>query len=220
MHLQEITPSMETGDLCADTAPTPKSKACQDPGAVNDTCGFTTYLDTPYSNYMSYTGKMDQSNGAFCSRVVVEQNKWPIKQTGYTTLLLHVLSHLFTVDISNAFSDLQTCCIVKQQLRPLFEPDVQRLTGALPQFRLIRWQLHQPLHSESSCQDALLCWPDLPEVADAPSTCPYPSRPHSDWPEHRFCLDILAPTSERSTLSKVWLLGSLIWLICCMCCFL
>ncbi|XP_023117394.2 pappalysin-2 [Amphiprion ocellaris] len=52
---QETTPSMETGDLCADTAPTPKSKACHDPGAVNDTCGVTTYQDTPYSNYMSYT---------------------------------------------------------------------------------------------------------------------------------------------------------------------
>lgn len=56
MSLQETTPSMETGDLCADTAPTPKSKACHDPGAVNDTCGVTTYQDTPYSNYMSYTG--------------------------------------------------------------------------------------------------------------------------------------------------------------------
>ncbi len=47
---------METGDLCADTAPTPKTKVCHDPGAVNDTCGVTTYQDTPYSNYMSYTG--------------------------------------------------------------------------------------------------------------------------------------------------------------------
>lgn len=52
---QETTPSMETGDLCADTAPTPKSKVCYDPGAVNDTCGVTTYQDTPYNNYMSYT---------------------------------------------------------------------------------------------------------------------------------------------------------------------
>ncbi|TNM97688.1 hypothetical protein fugu_013934 [Takifugu bimaculatus] len=48
-------PSMETGDLCADTAPMPKSKACQDPEAVNDTCGVTMYRGTPYSNYMSYT---------------------------------------------------------------------------------------------------------------------------------------------------------------------
>uniref|UniRef100_H3C6N9 Pappalysin 2 n=1 Tax=Tetraodon nigroviridis TaxID=99883 RepID=H3C6N9_TETNG len=52
---RETTPSMETGDLCADTAPMPKSKACQDPGAVNDTCGLATYRGTPYSNYMSYT---------------------------------------------------------------------------------------------------------------------------------------------------------------------
>ncbi|KAM8849560.1 pappalysin-2 [Spinachia spinachia] len=52
---QETTPSMETGDLCADTAPTTKSKACRDPGAVHDTCGLTTYNDTPYTNYMSYT---------------------------------------------------------------------------------------------------------------------------------------------------------------------
>ncbi|XP_075994344.1 pappalysin-2 [Genypterus blacodes] len=52
---QETTPSMETGDLCADTAPTPKSKACHDPGAVNDTCGVIMYQNTPYNNYMSYT---------------------------------------------------------------------------------------------------------------------------------------------------------------------
>ncbi|KAM9323172.1 pappalysin-2 [Pholidichthys leucotaenia] len=52
---QETTPSMETGDLCADTAPTPKSKACQDPGTVNDLCGVTNYHDTPFNNYMSYT---------------------------------------------------------------------------------------------------------------------------------------------------------------------
>ncbi|KAA8586684.1 hypothetical protein FQN60_016386 [Etheostoma spectabile] len=51
----ETTPSMETGDLCADTAPTPKSKACHDPGAVSDTCGVAMYHNTPYSNYMSYT---------------------------------------------------------------------------------------------------------------------------------------------------------------------
>lgn len=47
---------METGDLCADTAPMPKSKACQDPGAVNDSCGVTTYRGTPFRNYMSYAG--------------------------------------------------------------------------------------------------------------------------------------------------------------------
>lgn len=56
LYFQETHPSMETGDLCADTAPTPKSKACHDPGVVNDTCGVTKYQNTPYSNFMSYTG--------------------------------------------------------------------------------------------------------------------------------------------------------------------
>ncbi|XP_062849988.1 pappalysin-2 [Trichomycterus rosablanca] len=52
---QETMASMETGDFCADTAPTPKTKACRDPGPVNDTCGLTQYQNTPYNNYMSYT---------------------------------------------------------------------------------------------------------------------------------------------------------------------
>lgn len=56
--VQETTASMETGDLCADTAPMPKSKMCQDPGAVSDICGVATYKNTPYNNYMSYTGKI------------------------------------------------------------------------------------------------------------------------------------------------------------------
>lgn len=70
MHLQETIPSMETGDLCADTAPTPKSKACQDPGAVTDTCGVTTYQDTPYSNYMSYTGTLNNHYLLSCVFVI------------------------------------------------------------------------------------------------------------------------------------------------------
>ncbi|XP_047561665.1 pappalysin-2 [Lutra lutra] len=52
---RETVPSMDTGDLCADTAPTPKSKLCQDPEPVNDTCGFTHFPGAPFSNYMSYT---------------------------------------------------------------------------------------------------------------------------------------------------------------------
>lgn len=53
---RETTPSMETGDLCADTAPTPKSKLCRDPDPTNDTCGQTHFTGTPFNNYMSYTG--------------------------------------------------------------------------------------------------------------------------------------------------------------------
>uniref|UniRef100_A0A8C8RBA6 Pappalysin 2 n=1 Tax=Pelusios castaneus TaxID=367368 RepID=A0A8C8RBA6_9SAUR len=52
---REIAPSMETGDLCADTAPTPKSKLCRDPDPTNDTCGQTHFSRTPFNNYMSYT---------------------------------------------------------------------------------------------------------------------------------------------------------------------
>ncbi|XP_028834109.1 pappalysin-2 isoform X2 [Denticeps clupeoides] len=52
---QETSASLETGDLCADTAPTPKSKACRDPDPTNDTCGITHFYNTPYRNYMSYT---------------------------------------------------------------------------------------------------------------------------------------------------------------------
>ncbi|XP_004688566.1 PREDICTED: pappalysin-2 isoform X1 [Condylura cristata] len=52
---RETVPSMETGDLCADTAPTPKSKLCQDPEPTNDTCGFAHFPGAPFSNYMSYT---------------------------------------------------------------------------------------------------------------------------------------------------------------------
>uniref|UniRef100_H0WYP7 Pappalysin 2 n=1 Tax=Otolemur garnettii TaxID=30611 RepID=H0WYP7_OTOGA len=52
---RETVPSMETGDLCADTPPTPKSKLCRDPEPTNDTCGFTHFPGAPFSNYMSYT---------------------------------------------------------------------------------------------------------------------------------------------------------------------
>uniref|UniRef100_A0A8C5AHB0 Pregnancy-associated plasma protein A, pappalysin 1a n=1 Tax=Gadus morhua TaxID=8049 RepID=A0A8C5AHB0_GADMO len=50
----ETEPSMETGDLCADTNPTPKHKGCHDPEPGNETCGCRHFTHTPYSNYMSY----------------------------------------------------------------------------------------------------------------------------------------------------------------------
>ncbi|XP_020846268.1 pappalysin-1 [Phascolarctos cinereus] len=50
----EIEPSFETGDLCSDTNPAPKHKLCGDPAPGNDTCGFRTFLNTPYNNFMSY----------------------------------------------------------------------------------------------------------------------------------------------------------------------
>ncbi|NXR28983.1 PAPP1 protein, partial [Cinclus mexicanus] len=50
----ETEPSFETGDLCSDTNPAPKHKLCGDPGPGNDTCGFHSFLNTPFSNFMSY----------------------------------------------------------------------------------------------------------------------------------------------------------------------
>ncbi|XP_032016801.1 pappalysin-2 [Hylobates moloch] len=52
---KETVPSMETGDLCADTAPTPKSELCREPEPTSDTCGFTRFPGAPFTNYMSYT---------------------------------------------------------------------------------------------------------------------------------------------------------------------
>ncbi|XP_057674681.1 pregnancy-associated plasma protein A, pappalysin 1a isoform X1 [Corythoichthys intestinalis] len=50
----ETEPSMETGDLCADTNPTPKFKGCHDPEPGNETCGSPHFTQTPFNNYMSY----------------------------------------------------------------------------------------------------------------------------------------------------------------------
>lgn len=70
---RETVPSMDTGDLCADTAPTPKSKLCQDPEPTNDTCGPSHFPGAPFSNYMSYTGTPAASRGSFWVRVAPEQ---------------------------------------------------------------------------------------------------------------------------------------------------
>lgn len=53
----ETEPSMETGDLCADTKPTSKYKGCSDPEPGNDTCGIRHFTHTPFNNYMSYAGE-------------------------------------------------------------------------------------------------------------------------------------------------------------------
>lgn len=55
----ETEPSMETGDLCADTNPTPKYKGCHDPEPGNETCGCRHFTHTPFNNYMSYAGEVE-----------------------------------------------------------------------------------------------------------------------------------------------------------------
>ena len=53
----ETHASLLLGDLCADTAPTSQNVHCRDPGPSEDQCGQSvSYVNTPYSNYMSYAG--------------------------------------------------------------------------------------------------------------------------------------------------------------------
>ena len=52
----ETEPSMELGDLCSDTSPTPGNQLCQDPDGVTSSCGLSSFRNTPYKNYMSYAG--------------------------------------------------------------------------------------------------------------------------------------------------------------------
>lgn len=59
----ETEASLETGDLCADTNPTPKYKHCWDPEPGNDTCGRRHFSHTPFHNYMSYTGERAWPHG-------------------------------------------------------------------------------------------------------------------------------------------------------------
>ncbi|KAG8555398.1 hypothetical protein GDO81_017692 [Engystomops pustulosus] len=79
----ETEPSMETGDLCADTAPTPKNKLCRDPDPTNDTCGPMLYTGTPYNNYMSYTD--DECANSFTPNQVARMHCYlDLKYQGWT----------------------------------------------------------------------------------------------------------------------------------------
>ncbi|XP_075689190.1 pappalysin-2 [Rhinoderma darwinii] len=79
----ETEPSMETGDLCADTAPTPKNKLCRDPDPTNDTCGPMFYTETPYNNYMSYTD--DDCANSFTPNQVARMHCYlDLKYQGWT----------------------------------------------------------------------------------------------------------------------------------------
>ncbi|OWF49358.1 Pappalysin-1 [Mizuhopecten yessoensis] len=50
----ETEPSIELGDLCSDTMPTPNNTACRDPDWAQQSCGIPAFTDTPYANYMGY----------------------------------------------------------------------------------------------------------------------------------------------------------------------
>lgn len=52
----ETFPSLELGDLCSDTNPTPANNLCRDPVVSKGgmTCGVKKFTNTPFRNYMSY----------------------------------------------------------------------------------------------------------------------------------------------------------------------
>ncbi|XP_074655680.1 pappalysin-1-like [Tubulanus polymorphus] len=51
----EIEPSLELGDLVADTPPTPKNMKCSDPDTLSGgQCGFKVFTNTLFRNYMGY----------------------------------------------------------------------------------------------------------------------------------------------------------------------
>lgn len=52
----ETFPSLELGDLCSDTNPTPANNLCSDPPVRRGrmTCGVKKFTNTPFRNYMSY----------------------------------------------------------------------------------------------------------------------------------------------------------------------
>lgn len=52
----ETFPSLELGDLCSDTNPTPANNQCNDPPVRKDSmiCGKKKFMNTPFRNYMSY----------------------------------------------------------------------------------------------------------------------------------------------------------------------
>ena len=61
----EVEPSLELGDLCLDTTPTPINQQCRDPLPEElraGTCGMTEFMNTPFNNYMSYAGKLKYSS--------------------------------------------------------------------------------------------------------------------------------------------------------------
>ncbi|KAB0351499.1 hypothetical protein FD754_016356, partial [Muntiacus muntjak] len=96
----ETEPSYETGDLCSDTNPAPKHKFCGDPGPGNDTCGFHSFFNTPYNNFMSYAD--DDCTDSFtpnqvarmhCYLDLVYQGWQPSRKPAPIALAPQVVSH-------------------------------------------------------------------------------------------------------------------------------
>ena len=53
----EVSPSLGLGDLVADTPPTPTNAHCGEPAQDGAACGFASFTNTPFKNYMAYSGR-------------------------------------------------------------------------------------------------------------------------------------------------------------------
>ena len=70
----ETFPSLELGDLCSDTNPTPANNLCSDPVVTKSdmTCGVKKFLNTPFTNYMSYAN--DSCTDSFTEQQVARMH--------------------------------------------------------------------------------------------------------------------------------------------------
>ncbi|XP_064470834.1 pappalysin-1-like isoform X2 [Ornithodoros turicata] len=68
----EAQPSLENGDLCEDTNPTPMNTRCADPPPEVVRCGIGPFDKTPFTNYMGYTD--DSCTNAFSPQQVARMH--------------------------------------------------------------------------------------------------------------------------------------------------
>lgn len=53
----ETHPSLQLGDLCSDTTPTPENSICSNPSPAEFPCGIKAQKSRTFANYMGYGGK-------------------------------------------------------------------------------------------------------------------------------------------------------------------
>uniref|UniRef100_A0A8B9H2T2 Pappalysin 2 n=1 Tax=Astyanax mexicanus TaxID=7994 RepID=A0A8B9H2T2_ASTMX len=131
---RETTASMETGDLCADTEPSPKSKVCRDPDPVNDTCGLTQYHNTPYTNYMSYTGTNSYTASLLLSDFYITERPLSVSLSLCGECPeVHICFYVFLCVCSGAPDVYQVCEPSMRTWSPEFSLYEANMTSPCPQ---------------------------------------------------------------------------------------
>ncbi|KAM4722913.1 pappalysin-2 [Rhinophrynus dorsalis] len=167
----EIEPSMETGDLCADTAPTPKNKFCRDPDPLNDTCGPMFYTGTPYNNYMSYTD--DDCTNSFTPNQVARMHCYlDLKYQGWTKSPKPSPVPLPPILIKQTFNSLTI-----HWFPPISGELYEREAGSICGSCAADGSIHQYVHHASSTRacDSSGYW--TPEEAVGPPDVDQPCEP-------------------------------------------